>query len=89
MIAFVCCVVVYVAVGVGYNVRVQGMALAPSSHPHFLSWTQLGGLVVDGALFSRARLLQGKEPGGVGEALVGGASTPPDSSEHEVEDLPE
>ena len=87
MIAFVCCVLVYAGVGVGYNVRVQGMALAPSSHPHFLLWTQLGGLVVDGALFFRARLLQGKEPAGMSQPLVRGKSMPPDSAEQE--DLPE
>lgn len=77
----------YVGVGVGYNVRVQGMALAPSSHPHHHLWAQFGGLIVDGALFFKARVLPGERGGGY-EALVneaGKASSNSAEAEAEVE----
>ena len=79
----------YAGVGVGYNVRTHGMAVAPGSHPHFLLWTQFAGLVVDGALFFRARVLSrgtGVAVGGY-ETLPDEAAMRPDSSEHEA--LPE
>jgi|EP01043_Picozoa_sp_COSAG02_P067430 hypothetical protein len=82
----------YVGVGVGYNVRVQGMAPAPSSHPHYYSWTQLGGLIVDGALFFKAQVLS-RERGGGYETLVEEARKTSDSvvaeAEDDDEELPE
>ncbi len=77
----------------GYNIRVQGMAPAPSSHPHYYLWTQAGGLIVDGVLFFKARVLS-REGGGY-ETLVDEAGKTSDlakgveEDEDEDEELPE
>eukprot|EP01046_Picozoa_sp_COSAG06_P003663 COSAG06_NODE_146_length_22145_cov_11.714733_11_plen_349_part_00 len=51
----------YVVGGIGWSVRVSGAAPGLHAHPHFEQWGQLGGLVKDGALFTKARLQQGAD----------------------------
>ena len=48
--------VVYVAGGVGWAVKTQGVPPSLQAHPHVGHWTSLGGLVTDGAIFFRARV---------------------------------
>ena len=74
MIACACCAIMYIGTGVGFAVRTQGMAPAPSSHPHFHLWVQLGGLIADGAAFFRARVLQQQQRGDAGYEAVADAS---------------
>lgn len=71
----------YVGGGLVYNIKTQGMSPGPQAMPHRERWVELGGLVVDGALFVRAVVqakvqsapMPGTGPGGGGvekEALI-------------------
>eukprot|EP01046_Picozoa_sp_COSAG06_P050102 COSAG06_NODE_7855_length_2352_cov_2.588992_2_plen_341_part_00 len=50
----------YVAGGAAYAQKVQGKEVSPATalttHPHYERWVALSGMVVDGVVFSRARV---------------------------------
>jgi hypothetical protein len=75
-----CGIGMYVGVGIGYNAKIQGQPIHPSTHPHFTAWQQVAGLIVDGAVFFKARLQQqisGKRPAGGYEDIPDGHSEKP------------
>jgi hypothetical protein len=45
-------------------VSVSGAELAIRSHPHFAQWSQLRGLVTDGAIFTKAKIDEKRGTGG-------------------------
>eukprot|EP01043_Picozoa_sp_COSAG02_P028885 COSAG02_NODE_1773_length_10980_cov_8.196765_3_plen_124_part_00 len=54
----------YVGGGVGFAHKTQGSDLVIRSHPHFAHWTQLQGLVTDGAVYAKARVDEHRGVGG-------------------------
>ncbi len=47
---------VYLAGGIGWAVKTQGVSPSLHAHPHISHWTSFGGLVADGAIFFKARV---------------------------------
>ena len=43
----------YVAAGVGFAAKTQGKSLALVSHPHYVQWQEVRGLVMDGIEYAR------------------------------------
>lgn len=71
----------YVGGGIGYAVKVQGIApaAAVAAHPHLEKWHQVAGLVKDGAVFSHA-FVQAKLQGGQPQPLPNDAEPSTSSS---------
>jgi hypothetical protein len=83
IIVLLCCSLVYVVGGVGYNVKMK--QLPPiDAFPQLTQWKQLGGLVADGCAFSfaQARTAVNRAMGNASSAdsteplIVSGASEP-------------
>eukprot|EP01052_Picozoa_sp_SAG31_P015956 SAG31_NODE_1040_length_10203_cov_3.045428_9_plen_366_part_00 len=55
-ILFVVAVAIYLVGGIGYGVKTQTKQLGLQAHPHYEQMHAVGGLVVDGVMFTHARL---------------------------------
>ena len=65
----------YAAVGVGYNIKVNGMAPTAEALPHLAFWRDLRALIFDGMTFAKAASAgvssRGKVGGSPGEGSSG------------------
>ena len=75
VIVLAVCAVMYVGIGIGYGVKVGGAPPGFVAHPHIDLWSQISGLVADGAAYARARVTaKGGAQSGLREPLA--AMTP-------------
>ena len=75
VIVLAVCAVMYVGIGIGYGVKVGGAPPGFVAHPHIDLWSQISGLVADGAAYARARVTaNGGAQSGLREPLA--AATP-------------
>jgi hypothetical protein len=79
VIVLAVCAVMYAGIGIGYGVKVGGAPPGIAAHPHIDLWSQISGLVADGAAYAHARVTaKGGAQGGLREPL---AATPPAAAE--------
>jgi hypothetical protein len=75
VIVLAVCAVMYVSIGIGYGVKVGGAPPGVAAHPHIDLWSQISGLVADGAAYAHARVIaKGGTQSGLREPLA--ATTP-------------